>query len=154
MKRYFWVLVGIFAVGLLIGIAPGVLGQIPSLRSGMTGLSGGTAKKYDFQNRTPQETLNNFITALETSNLDLVISFIDPTYEARLNYRAALGKVLKSKDETIFLIEKFRRMVPFEENISYPGDYKFVLRNKDGKVESIMDIELNKETEKWVIQDF
>lgn len=151
MKRYFWVLVGIFAVGLVLGIAPGVLGrwgQIPSLRSGMTD------SKYNFQNRTPQETLNNFITALETGNLDLVISFIDPTYEARLNYRASLGKVLKSKDETIFLIEKFRRMVPFESDITHEGDYKFVLKNKDGKVENIVDMELNKETGKWLIQDF
>lgn len=150
MKRYFWVLVGIFALGLILGIAPGVLGRLNLLSF----LPPQESNQYNFQNRTPQETLNNFIIALETGNLDLVISFIDPTYEARLNYRASLGKVLKSKDETIFLIEKFRRMVPFEENVAYPGDYKFAIRDEDGKLQGEVDMHLNKETGKWLIQDF
>ena len=150
MKRSFWILILIFLVGLVLGLAPGFISGLDSRFLG----NDKVAKNYDFQNRTPQETLNNFIIALEMGNLDLVISFIDPTYEARLNYRASLGKVLKSKDETIFLIEKFRRMVPFEEDIAYPGDYKFVLRNKDGKAEVVMVMQLNKETGKWLIQSF
>jgi hypothetical protein len=158
MKRRFWILILTFLVGLVLGMAPGVyIGLDSRIRENNPAshkASQGTASKYDFQNRTPQETLNNFIAGLDSGDLDLIMTFIDPAYEARLNYRDQLTKVLKSQDEKIFLIEKFRRMTPFESDITHDGDYKFILRDKDGKVENIVDMELNKETGKWLIQDF
>jgi hypothetical protein len=140
MKRRFWILILTFLVGLVLGMAPGVyIGLDSRIRENNPAshkASQGTASKYD------------------SGDLDLIMTFIDPAYEARLNYRDQLTKVLKSQDEKIFLIEKFRRMTPFESDITHDGDYKFILRDKDGKVENIVDMELNKETGKWLIQDF
>ncbi len=103
--------------------------------------------------KTPQETLNLFISALEKEDVELASRYFilrsDGTSDMQL-----LGNIKTAKDngELIIIINKLKKAEPYKKDIAYETDYKFVVFDDNKEVDVYIDMKFNKYSGVWKIE--
>lgn len=118
-----------------------------------------TAMRNDtYGGKTPEETLQMFIDALKKGDMELASKYFmldtntqSPNYltrkkfEGNLQQREIAGEIGK-------IVEVISKARPYLKDRLYESDYKFTTISSEGKLESYIDLELNKYSGVWKIE--
>ncbi|MGB9848003.1 MAG: hypothetical protein ACPLKV_02260 [Minisyncoccia bacterium] len=102
--------------------------------------------------KTPQETLNMFIEALEKGDIDLAAKyFAMDENQSRKKWEDAL-KIQVEKGKLQELINLTKQFKPSPIQSPLTTTYEFVIMGKDGMADYIMQMELNEYSGVWKIK--
>ncbi len=107
--------------------------------------------------KTPEETLQLFITALEAGDIELASKYFalednmnDPDYLTRRKWEEGLQQ--KTEEELKSVVSILQRAIPDEDSSAYESDYKFIVQDSQGELEAFINMELNKNSGVWKIE--
>lgn len=113
-----------------------------------------TAMKNDtYGGKTPQETLDLFIGALEKEDLDLASKYfiLEESGEQNKEWNSSLYEA-KKKNETDILIKYLLVAEPNLEDVISDSDYKFISLDENKDIVLYIDLEFNKYSGVWKIE--
>lgn len=102
--------------------------------------------------KSPSETIQLLIEALKQEDIELASKYFMPNNEGNVEkWQEAL---INAKEENRFpkIINLIEQSQPNPENSTHSGDFKYVIRNEQGNVESEINLELIRETGAWKIE--
>jgi len=103
--------------------------------------------------KNPEETLKLFITALKAGDMKLASLFfiLNDLGERETKFITALKRV-QAEGLLTEMISKLEGAEPNPQDAIGPGDFKYVIRGGDGRVEATVNLEFNKFSGVWKIE--
>ena len=108
------------------------------------------AKEYG--GKTPEETLNLLIVALEVGDVGLASKYFAPDDTGSSKMWEDGWRQAKEEGRLPEIIGQLKQMQPNPNNLTHAGDFKYVIRDESGAITAEINFELDPETKVWKVE--
>lgn len=111
-----------------------------------------TLAEDTYGGKTPRETLDMFISALEVGNLDLAGKYFALDENLSRQYGTDGLKIASENKQILYIIGELKKAEVSKTQPGYDSAFQFVIWGEDGMVKNTIYLRLNKQSGVWKIE--